>query len=72
MSLVAFPRQEHIPLDANGLPCGHHAALHKVSADFCDWCNELPESVYFLRREDAQELADRLIAKYLHNVVRER
>jgi hypothetical protein len=72
MSIIAMPQRERIPLDANGYPHGHKSAMEKVLTDFMDMVNDLPESVYFLNRTDAEWIAEQLIRTYLLNVPRER
>lgn len=59
---------EHMPAiltDTNGLPRGHYAARDKATQALRDWVNELPESTYHLGLDDAEDVADVMLAVYL-------
>jgi hypothetical protein len=57
--------------DANGLPRGHYAARDTAAKFLRDWLNELPESVYNLTADDAEEVANVMLAAYLCTLKRE-
>jgi hypothetical protein len=61
-----------LPMDANGLPVGHHRALEAVTDTFMQWVNELPSSVYHLDHTDAKQLAGMLLRSYLVELERAR
>lgn len=63
-SVAEFPTRT-LRLDNNGLPLGHASAQEAVLGEFMDLVNELPESVYFLNRNDAEWIADVLLRRYL-------
>ena len=51
--------------DENGLPVGHYWARDAAVTALRDWINELPESVYHLSGDDAEEVTNRMLAVYL-------
>jgi hypothetical protein len=60
-----------LQLDGNGLPRGHYDAMDIAAQTLRQWVNDLPESVYFLNRTDAEDVADVMIRAYLTTVKRE-
>ena len=60
-----------LKLDANALPVGHYDALDVAAQTLRQWVNDLPESVYFLNRTDAEDVTDMMLRAYLTAVKRE-
>jgi tryptophan synthase beta subunit len=57
-------------LDANGMPRGHYDAIDAASNALRQWVNDLPESVYFLNRTDAEDVTDVMVRTYLTAIKR--
>jgi hypothetical protein len=68
MSVVQMPA---IQTDANGIPRGHYAARDTATKFLRDWLNELPESVYHLTVDDAEDVTNVMLAAYLSALKRE-
>lgn len=53
-----------LPLDANGLPRGHQAAMAAAAKELAEFINELPESGYHLGPCDGDLATERMIHRY--------
>ena len=61
MSVLQMPS---LPLDASGYPVRHTGAMDKATDTLMDLVNDLPESVYFLNRTDAEWVMSCVMAAY--------
>ena len=58
-------------LDANGLPIGHSIASERAAEALAEWINELPDSLYYLSKWDAEQVAYAMLSSYLIAVRKE-
>ena len=58
-------------LDPNGLPIGHSTGADAAAEALADWINELPDSLYYLSKWDAEQVAHAMLSSYLISVRKE-
>jgi len=52
-------------LDLNGIPRGHFEARDRAAKALMDWVNDLPSSCYHLGLDDAEDVANVMLATYI-------